>query len=74
MSGQIRITKAIKDLESIKKVQEDQSLTPYNEGLYNGIELSLALLTNRVPKFLRKRLDDITTREDIQEKFIGRTP
>lgn len=45
----------IKELERLKQIQKqtvETDKTEYSAGLYNGIELALAVLQNREPNYL----------------------
>ena len=67
--------KRIRELKRVKNVQE-QSLKgvhdDYMTGLYNGLELSVAIMENRKPVYLSciKEPEQI---ENIEKQEVGRT-
>jgi len=53
-SHSVRLAKNLRDIEKMKDAQKLQRMTEYNRGLYNGMEMFLALPTNRKPEYTNK--------------------
>lgn len=47
----------IKDIDEMRKLQLESVTNKYMQGLYNGLELSLATLEERDPVFINKIVD-----------------
>lgn len=67
--------KRLKELKRIKDIQEQNLRTEsdkYTVGLYNGLELAVAIMENRKPIYLSciKEPEQI---ENIEKQEVGRT-
>jgi hypothetical protein len=60
--------KLIKDLKELKEVQRNNITSQYMLGLYNGIELSLAIAENRKPEYLSNTDIEVTDNLDSCDK------
>ena len=63
-------TKQVKDIRDLQKQSLEKSADDYMVGLYNGLEMAVAIMENREPEF------EACVREPEvveQEKEIGRT-
>ena len=52
-SHSVKLTKAIKDLIAFREMAKEGPDSEYNRGVHNGIELTLALLQGRDPKYAK---------------------
>lgn len=67
--------KRIRELKRVKDVQEQSLKAEHDDymiGLYNGLELAVAIMENRKPAYLSciKEPEQI---EDIKKQEVGRT-
>ena len=70
------IRNKIKQLEELKQKQLQECVEnrcDENIGLYNGLEISLAVLQNREPKFICNSQKQQMEVENIQTEESGRT-
>lgn len=53
-SHSVRLAKALRDLQNIKNIQGSKGnwdYDPYMHGMFNGIELAMAIMQDREPVF-----------------------
>lgn len=67
--------KRIRELKRVKNVQEQSLKAEHDDymiGLYNGLELAVAIMENRKPAYL-SCIKDPEQVENIEKQEVGRT-
>lgn len=64
--------KKLEEIKTLKNVQENNLEDDYMVGLYNGMELAIAILENRKPKY-KSCVNKTEVIETKEKKQTGRT-
>lgn len=53
-SHSVALSKALKQFKQVQELHKENIRNEYSRGLYNGLELAMALMTNKEPKYVEK--------------------